>query len=162
MSFDVSILPETTVTPFAEIVLRLFVAALLGLVIGFEREIRNKAAGLRTHALVSLAAAAFAILTIELTQETAWLGENVRQDPLRVVEAIITGIAFLGAGAIIQAGTNIYGITTGASIWLAGSAGLASGIGNFAIAIVLVVISLLLLSLLLLVERRMPPFRHDD
>ena len=143
----------STVTPFGEITLRLGLACVLASVIGLEREASNKAAGLRTHMLVSLAAATFAILTIELAHDAAWLGENIRQDPLRVVEAVVTGIAFLGAGAIIRSGGTVYGVTTGASIWLAGSVGLACGIGRFDIALLLVLLSLVILSLLLVLER---------
>lgn len=152
MEFDAANLLGDTQTPFAVIALRLTASVVLALAIGLERELRGKTAGLRTHMLVSLAAATFAVLTIELAHDAAWLTENVRQDPLRVVEATITGVAFLGAGAIIQAGGTVHGLTTGASIWLAGSVGLACGIGRFGVALLLVALSLVILSLLLILE----------
>lgn len=152
---DIASLLGETHTPFVEIALRLGASVVLALAIGLERELRRKTAGLRTHMLVALGSATFAVLTIELAHDAAWLTENARLDPLRVVQAIITGVAFLGAGAIIQAGGTVRGLTTGASIWLAGSIGLACGIGSFGIALLLVVLSLVILSLFRLLEQWM-------
>jgi putative Mg2+ transporter-C (MgtC) family protein len=137
-----------------EITLRFTAASVLALLIGGDRELRSKAAGLRTHMLVSLASAAFVILTLELAHAAGSIGEGLRLDPIRAVEAAITGIAFLGAGAIIQSRGSVHGITTGASIWLSGAIGLACGIGSFAVAGLLTLFGFVILALLLRLEPR--------
>jgi len=94
----------TAHTPLDAIVLRLGAAIFFGTVIGLDRELRQKAAGLRTHMLISLAAATFTLLTFELVYRLDAAGtlEHVRTDPIRIIEAVIAGVAFLGAGSIIQ------------------------------------------------------------
>ena len=138
-----------------EIALRFTAASVLALLIGGDRELRSKSAGLRTHMLVSLASAAFVVLTLELAHAAGSIGEGLRLDPIRAVEAAITGIAFLGAGAIIQSRGSVHGITTGASIWLSGAIGLACGIGSFAVAGLLTLFGVLILAVLLLLEPRL-------
>jgi putative Mg2+ transporter-C (MgtC) family protein len=104
------------------IAIRLTIAALCGAVIGFEREVRTAEAGLRTHILIAVAAALFTILTFEIFH-TIGGGSESRADPIRAVEAVTAGIAFLGAGAIFRAGGGVQGLTTGAGMWLAGAVG---------------------------------------
>jgi len=133
---------------------RLAAAALGGMIIGLDREISGKAAGLRTMMLVSLAAAAFTVLTLGLAAETAAGDGRVRTDPIRVVEAVVTGVAFLGAGSIIQARGGVRGLTTGAGIWMVGAIGAACGAGLFYLAGVATVMAAAILSGLGLVERR--------
>ncbi len=116
--------------------LRLVVAILLGGVIGFERAIHARTAGLRTHILVSLASCLFALLTFEIMAR--FHGEV--SDPLRLIEAVTSGVAFLAAGSIILSGGNVLGLTTGAGMWLAGAIGLACGIGALALAVLATVI----------------------
>lgn len=135
-----------TQTPFAEIALRLAVAAVMGMVIGFDREARHKPAGLRTHALVALAAAAFTLLTFEIVHELSGSGDSVRSDPVRLIEAVVSGVAFLGAGTIIQSRGTVRGITTGASMWLAGAIGLACGGGYFVMALITLAFAMAVLS----------------
>ena len=120
------------------IALRLFAALMFGGLLGLEREVRGKPAGLRTHMLVSLAAAAFTLQTIEITRAQMWGAVGtIDPDPMRLVQAIVAGVAFLGAGAIIQSGSDVRGLTTGAGIWTAGSVGLACGMGQLGFAAVL-------------------------
>lgn len=133
---------------------RLIVALLLGLSLGINRELRGKAAGLRSHMLVALAAAAFTIMTFSMVESAAKFGENVRADPIRLMEAVVAGIAFLGAGVVIQARGTVMGITTGASLWLAGALGVACGIGHFKLAVVTAVLGLFVLWVLGWVEAR--------
>lgn len=115
----------------SEVVLHLSAAAGLGALLGFDREQQEKPAGLRTHMLISLAAAALTMLAFALASRAVGMSDEMRPDPVRIVEAVVTGVAFLGAGAIIRGRSTIHGFTTGASMWLAGAVGLASGAGEF-------------------------------
>ena len=108
-----------------ELIFRLVLAVLLGGLVGFEREFFHKPAGLRTHMLVSLGAAIFAVTSIAFDL-----------DPARVAAGIVTGIGFLGAGSIIALRGQVKGITTAATLWTAASIGLAIGIGEYVIGIV--------------------------
>lgn len=132
---------------------RLGVAAGLALVLGLERELRGKAAGLRSHMLVALGASAFLIVGLEILHATAEGDPSARIDPTRIVEGVIGGIGFLGAGSIIRSGTSVHGITTGASIWLAGAIGVASGLGHFSLAAMVTLMALVIMSVLGAVER---------
>ena len=105
-----------------------------GALIGFEREARDKSAGLRTHILISLAASVFAIISIESVHMPGLSDEQVRIDPLRVVEAVTAGVAFLAAGTIVLSRGEVRGLTTGAGMWLAGAIGLSMGFGHWVIA----------------------------
>ncbi|NVP57572.1 MgtC/SapB family protein [Mycoplana rhizolycopersici] len=137
-----------TELPLMVIVARLLGAVILGALIGFEREYRNHPAGLRTHILVSLAAAVFAVISIEMVH-LPHLGEpDVRIDPLRVVEAVTSGVAFLAAGMIIFSGGKVRNLTTGASMWLSGAVGLSVGLGYWAVAAFSATACLIVLNLL--------------
>lgn len=125
-----------TDTSLLAIAVRLGVACLLGFLIGFEREARDRPAGLRTHMLTSLAAAAFAIIAIEFIGLYGNSDDGTQLDPIRVVEAVTAGVAFLAAGTIIQARGRVKGLTTGAAMWLAGAIGLACGAGFLTVALV--------------------------
>lgn len=125
------------------IAIRLLIAALLGAMIGFEREFNTAEAGLRTHILVSVAAALFTILAFEIFHAIE-ASNGTQADPIRAVEAVTAGIAFLGAGAIFRSGAGIQGLTTGAGMWLAGAVGLATALGyylvGFGVALLAVVV----------------------
>ena len=124
------------------------------MIIGLEREWRRKPAGLRTHMLVALASAAFTIITFELFQASLQMAPDSKGDPVRVIEGVIAGVAFLGAGTIIQSRGEVRGLTTGASIWLAGAAGLACGGGYYVIAGITIGLSVVILALLGLLQRK--------
>ncbi len=115
----------------AEITLRLAAAAGLGALLGLDREQQEKPAGLRTHMLISMAAAALTMLAFALAARAVAISDQTMPDPVRIVEAVVTGVAFLGAGAIIRGRSTVHGFTTGASMWLAGAVGLASGAGEY-------------------------------
>jgi putative Mg2+ transporter-C (MgtC) family protein len=120
-----------------ELALRLVVALVLGFVIGLEREYHRHPAGLRTMAMVSVGSCLFTMLGTALG--------NHNTDPTRVAAQVVTGVGFLGAGAILRQGTNVHGLTTAASIWVVAAVGMAVGFGLFllpAICTVLVVVSL--------------------
>ena len=110
---------------------RLLLAALLGMIAGFEREFRRKPAGMRTHMLVATGSAAFMILALELAIGPLKAIDQTSVDPTRIIQGVIGGIGFLGAGAIIQGGREVTGLTTGASIWVAGAIGISCGIGFY-------------------------------
>jgi putative Mg2+ transporter-C (MgtC) family protein len=137
-----------TDTALEVIVARLLLATLFGAAIGFEREWRNHTAGLRTHILVCLAAATFSILTVEISQAPVFDRDEMRFDPIRIIEAVTAGVAFLAAGSIIFARGTLHGLTTGAGMWLAGAIGVASGLGLWQIALVGTVLAVVVLGLL--------------
>lgn len=119
-----------------EILTRLGVAAVIGFAVGLERELKSKNLGLRTNMLVAIGAAAFGIVGAELVARYEEAAHGTLQfDPARIVEGIITGIGFLGAGAIIQGRGDIHGGTTAAAVWVLGGVGLACGLGLYALAV---------------------------
>jgi len=129
-----------------DVLQRLGLAALLGALIGFEREYRQKPAGLRTNTLIALGSALFAVVSLEF----AGMGGT----PDRVVAQVVTGIGFLGAGAIIRSGEHVHGLTTAATIWMDAAIGIACGIGRFAVAVSSTVLTLIVLAVLGVIERR--------
>ncbi len=115
--------------------LRLLLAAILGGAIGVEREIHDHPAGIRTHMLVSLGAAIFTLLGIVGFEEVQSApGVVVPVDPTRIAAQVVSGIGFLGAGAIIKYGTTVRGLTTAASLWATASIGMAAAAGAWLIA----------------------------
>jgi putative Mg2+ transporter-C (MgtC) family protein len=141
-----------TVTPEVTILVRLLLATAFGAVIGFEREYRARPAGLRTHMLTSLAASVFTIITFELFHEARSADRPGPADPIRIIEAVTAGVAFLAAGAIIQARGQVHGLTTGAAMWLAGAVGVACGAGYYTIAALATALSIVILTVLRYVE----------
>jgi len=134
--------------PVVDMILRLLAAAGLASLIGIEREFRDRPAGLRTHMLVSVGAASFLLVGFEILFSTATGDPSAQVDPTRIVEGVITGIGFLGAGCIIQSRGTVRGITTGAAIWIAGAIGVACGVGNFILAGLATAISLVIVVVL--------------
>lgn len=139
---------EAMATPPEVILGRLGAAVILAGLIGLDREWRQKSAGLRTHMLIALAAAAFTILASELHGDAAEVNPQGSADPIRIIEAVTAGVAFLGAGAIFRSRGSIEGMTTGAGIWLAGAVGLACGAGYGLLAGITVALALVVLTLL--------------
>jgi putative Mg2+ transporter-C (MgtC) family protein len=129
-----------------DVLQRLGLAALLGALIGFEREYRQKPAGLRTNTLIALGSALFAVVSLEFG--------GMGGTPDRVVAQVVTGIGFLGAGAIIRSGEHVHGLTTAATIWMDAAIGIACGIGRFAVAVSSTVLTLIVLAVLGVIERR--------
>ena len=130
----------------AEALLRLLVAAALGGAIGLERELRDHEAGFRTHLLVSLGACVFTLVSAYAwTDWTFSTPSGVVFDPTRIAAQIVTGIGFLGAGAIIVRGISVRGLTTAATLWVVAAIGMAAGTGYYEVALgaaLLVLISL--------------------
>ncbi|MGA2914752.1 MAG: MgtC/SapB family protein [Sedimentisphaerales bacterium] len=130
-------------------VISLLVAAVLGGVIGLERELRGKPAGLRTNILICLGSCVFTIISTSLSGS----------DPGRIAAQIITGIGFLGAGAIIHSGTGTHGLTTAAGIWIVASIGMACGAKMYPLAVVAALLTLIVLLVLPPFEKK---FRKDQ
>ena len=127
-----------------EFIFRICIAALLGGVLGFEREIHGRPAGLRTHFLVSMGAAVFMMLS----PYVAKMEPKIIGDPGRIAAQIVSGIGFLGAGAIVKEGVSIRGLTTAASLWVAAAIGMTTGVGSYKGAIVVSGLALIALELL--------------
>ena len=148
--------PDLSLNTQLDLALRLTVGLVLGAIIGFERELQRQPAGFRTHSLVSLGAALFTIVSA-----FGFSGDLV--DPTRVAAQIVSGIGFIGAGAILQYRGNIRGLTTAASLWSVAAIGMAAGAGLYSVAIIGTVLILVVLSILDRVEAitqrrfRLPP-----
>jgi len=120
-----------------EELLRVVVAAGLGGLVGLERELREREAGFRTHMLVSVGSALFTLVSAYGFHEFLVHGGNVvRADPTRIAAQIVTGIGFLGAGAIIRQGFSVRGLTTAATLWVVAAIGMASGAGYYSAAVI--------------------------
>ncbi|MBX3413752.1 MAG: MgtC/SapB family protein [Pirellulales bacterium] len=134
---------------------RMAVATCLGGVIGWERERQGRPAGLRTHLLVSIASATFMLVSTQFVYFQQYApGDLVEVDASRIAASVVSGIGFLGAGAILRSGVGIQGLTTAASLWLVAAIGLASGGGMYVEAIIATAISLFCLVVLRRVEGR--------
>lgn len=159
--FDPYFATQTSL-PLTVIMMRLVVAMLCGGAIGFERERKNRAAGLRTHILVCLSSAIVAILTIEIAHHAAFQGDSARVDPLRLIEAITAGVAFLAAGMIVFSKGEVRGLTTGAGLWFSGSIGLAAGLGFWQVSLLATALALIVLWLLHGIESHVAPKTDRD
>lgn len=129
---------------FLEVVMRLLAATLIGCLIGLDREVRRKPAGMRTHALVSLGAAVLIVVVIRIGPSSADHLSAVS----RVIQGIIAGVGFLGGGAILKSiGEHemVHGLTTAASIWLVACLGIACGTGQWGAALIACLMALLIL-----------------
>ncbi|MDH5804342.1 MAG: MgtC/SapB family protein [Gemmatimonadota bacterium] len=136
-----------------DLLLHLVLAVILGGAVGFERQRRRKAVGLRTTILICVGSALFTDLSLVMA------GSN--GDPSRIAAQIVTGVGFLGAGSIIQSGGAVYGLTTAATIWLVAAIGMAVGFGALVEATGATVLVLLVLSVLKRAERKSRVRRMD-
>ncbi len=129
-------------TQNSDIILKLAIAVGLGMIIGCERILVHKEAGMKTHALVSLGSAVFIIISEMLIVQYGSIGGL---DPTRIASQIIVGIGFLGAGSIILQGNRLLGLTTAGGLWVTAGIGMASGFGFFGLAVITTVLVLLVL-----------------
>jgi putative Mg2+ transporter-C (MgtC) family protein len=144
------------------ILLRLVLALVGGAVLGWEREWRNKPAGLKTHILVSLGSAAFILAGLTFYEEMGEAAVQSSNDMLKVLAGVIGGVGFLGAGAIMRSGGNVHGLTTAATIWLAAAIGVAAGFGYVILGGLCVGFGLLTLVAFEVVEQRLFPSNAAD
>lgn len=134
-----------------DLVIRLILAAVFGGLVGWERQKGHKPAGLRTHMLVSMGSALFTMISFMVTFDLANGGVI---DSTRIAAGVVTGIGFLGAGAIIQSQEKVIGLTTAASIWIVSAIGMAIGYGLFILAGATAVLTLVILYILEKLEAR--------
>jgi putative Mg2+ transporter-C (MgtC) family protein len=123
----------------------LLLAVFLGGIIGLERQVREKPAGLRTNILICLGSCVFTMISISM----------VGSDPGRIAAQIVTGIGFLGAGAIMQSGASVHGLTTAAGIWIVASIGMACGTRRYFLAVIVTFLAVLSLMLLSPVDKKL-------
>ena len=157
------LLAEIPSLTWEEELVRVAVAAALGGAVGLERELREREAGFRTHMLVSVGSALFTLVSAYGFHEFLVGGGNViRADPTRIAAQIVTGIGFLGAGAIIRQGFSVRGLTTAATLWVVAAIGMASGAGYYSAAVITTALVLISLwPLRILAFRTMRRFRPD-
>jgi putative Mg2+ transporter-C (MgtC) family protein len=150
--------------PYAEFLGRLVLAALLGGVVGLEREIHGRPAGIRTYLILSLGTALLMVLSeyLLVAYQGKYPGLSLQGDPGRIAGQAITGIGFLGAGVIIRYQDIVRGLTTAACVWLVCSVGLAVGAGFYILGVAVTLLTLLALIGLKAVERRMRKDWFED
>ena len=128
-----------------EFIQRLLLAAALGAALGFERELRHKSAGLRTNVLIAVGSALFTLMSIAMA-------DSPGSDPTRIAAQIVTGIGFLGAGAIMRTGSGVQGLTTAATVWVNAAVGVAAGGGEYRLALTATGVTLVALLVLVPAE----------
>ena len=141
-----------------DIMMRLGTAALIGLAMGLDRELRGHPAGLRTHGVICFASAAMTVSVIALFYQL----EGGRLDPLRLFEAAGAFVGIIGAGLVVFSKGEVKNVTTAAHLWLATVAGIACGAGQWPLVLIATVISLLLMTLLGIVENRFFPEKDGE
>ncbi|MDQ3245136.1 MAG: MgtC/SapB family protein [bacterium] len=134
----------------SDLILTLILAVGLGMVIGLERLLVHKEAGIKTHAMVSLGSALFIIISEMIAIKYI---DTFAFDPTRIASQIIVGIGFLGAGAIILHGSRLTGLTTAGGLWVTAGIGMAVGFGFFSLAVIVTVLVLLILTVITIIER---------
>ena len=136
-----------------DVSLRLVIASVLGAAVGIEREVHAHPAGMRTHLLVSLGAAAFTVLSIFSFQSPS--GPALATDPSRIAAQVVSGVGFLVAGTILKFGSSVRGLTTAASLWATAAVGMAAGAGAWVVAVLATVLIILSLGPLNWVTKRL-------
>ncbi|MCE8005815.1 MgtC/SapB family protein [Aestuariivita sp.] len=139
--------------------MRLVFALVAGAILGIDREVRHRRIGIRTYMMVSLGAAIFTIVSVEMAQDMTAAGLSA--DPTRVIQGLIGGLGFLGAGAIIQGDKRVGGMVTAASLWVAGAIGLAAGMGYGLFSIICAALAAGLLAVSRVMEHRGADDRPD-
>lgn len=139
--------------PVEQVLIRLGVAALVGILLGLDREVRGFPAGVRTHALVALSSAAVMVSALKLTEAYD------DSDPLRAIQGLAQAIGFIAAGLIFAARDTVHNTTTAANIWLASALGIAAGAAHFDVVIIATGFGIVLLVIVGLIEKRFDPAR---
>jgi putative Mg2+ transporter-C (MgtC) family protein len=142
-----------------EMLFRLIAALVAGALVGYERSYQGRPAGFRTHALVCTASSLLMLITVF---ETHWMpvSDDIKLDPTRMAQGIMTGIGFLGAGVIVREGFSVRGLTTAASIWMTAAIGILAGIGFYFPLVVSVVLTLGILAAFRTIEMWMPSLAY--
>ncbi|HEY4714882.1 MAG TPA: MgtC/SapB family protein [Candidatus Paceibacterota bacterium] len=140
----------------SDIVLRLGLALGLGMIIGVERVLRGKSAGMRTYAMVSMGSALFVIIS-EIVRQGA---QATNVDALRMASNIIVGVGFLGSGLIVLRGQRLVGLTTASGLWVSAGIGVAAGFGFFNLAVIATVLTIFIFAILFFVEEPLKKISH--
>ncbi|HRN87198.1 MgtC/SapB family protein [Hyphomicrobium sp.] len=154
---SLELLHSTGLLAHLEVGFRLLLAAALAGLLGWDREEQARPAGLRTYMLVALAAAVFTVITFEIYETVRQSQTQANADPIRIIEAVTAGVAFLAAGVIIQGRNTVRGLTTGAGMWMAGALGVAAGTGNYVLAVVAALLAFGVLKLAYLIQPQPQP-----
>jgi len=150
------------VTEFGTMMLRLSCALAAGGAIGWERQRQEKPAGLRTNMLVALGAAVVMLAGLNLARAGVALENDAAAATSRIIQGIVGGIGFLGAGTILQSRHSVHGLTTASALWLSAALGVASGLGLYTLTITAAVLALLVLIAFGAIERKLWPARNAD
>lgn len=150
------------VSDFGTILLRLGCALAAGGVIGWERELRDKPAGLRTNMLVALGCAVLALAGLELAEAGSSLENDSAAEASRVIQGIVSGIGFLGAGTILQSRHSVKGLTTASALWLSAALGVTSGLGNYELTFAAVICGLIVLTAFGWMEQKLSSGSQQD
>lgn len=142
-----------------DIFMRLGVGLLLGAIVGLERSLASKNAGMRTYAMVALGSALFVVIGDSISQ---LYGGTLALDPLRIASQIVVGVGFIGAGLVIFQGNKIQGITTAAGLWVSAGVGMACGFGLYKIAIVATVLALIVFTAMWFMEDKLKLFSYQN
>jgi len=134
---------------------RVFVAMVLGMILGIERVFAHKTAGMRTYSLVAIGAALFTVISVQVSETFVDISNF---DPLRVASQVVVGLGFIGAGIIIFKGTKISGLTTATGLWVAGAIGVASGFSLYALAVFSTLLVLITFTFMWFIEKQVKKF----
>lgn len=145
-----------------EIVIRLSVAALAGMLLGADRELRGISAGIRTHGLVSLSSAVTTMSALLLYYTLRGEDGNYNIDPLRVIQGLAQAIGFIAAGAIFFSKGDVHNLTSAATIWLAAAVGIAAGAGQFFLLGTALVMGVILITTVRIIERMVPGSTKEE
>jgi putative Mg2+ transporter-C (MgtC) family protein len=138
-----------------ELLIRLLVGTLLAALIGYERHMHRRPAGLRTHLLVGLASTTFMLVSTQFVYFQHYGKDDlISVDPSRIAASVVTGVGFLGGGAILRTGLNVQGLTTAAGLWLVAAIGLSAGAGMYAISVASTALGVIALAVLRRLERK--------
>jgi len=143
-------------------IITMLISTALGTLVGWERQMGRKPAGLRTHALVCMGSTLFVLLTKHAMVDIVQDGGKLSTDPTRIIHGVITGVGFLGAGSIMRHEGYVHGLTTAASVWIVAAIGVAVGVHAYTLAIVSTVLSLIVLEGFRWVERFLSPDSDAD
>lgn len=143
----------------SDVTIRLIMAVGMGLLIGFERTLINKEAGMKTHALVSLGAALFVIISEVLAIK---YGGIASFDPSRIASQIVVGVGFLGAGAIVFQESRVFGLTTAGGLWVTAGIGMAAGFGLFSLAIISTILVFFILVVVYMLEKQVKKVSQNN
>ena len=140
----------------------MLVSTALGTLVGWERQMGRKPAGLRTHVLVCMGSTLFVLLTEHAMKDVVAIGGTLGTDPTRIIHGVITGVGFLGAGSIMRHEGYVHGLTTAASVWIVAAIGVAVGVHAYPLALIGTILALIVLEGFRWVERFLSPDSDSD